>query len=277
MLVDLDHTESLIIVLVDDCLNARRFTCSTITEQQYIIGFSALYKRFCIINQLLFLDLIADKIIKHDLIQIIDRVKVRIALPLIDQTEGFVQTEHTDTVSLVKIGDRFKEFILILCLLQLFTECLYLFTDIFIVHQLFFADCLVIGQNTEALDAECFLDRFKIKEKQVAEHSEIILCENIDAAIICTDLFTGQTERIFVCDEQICQIVVPQIMVKAVIRCHLQTALELRINIPDKLCIVLCLFIKCAEDLSQLYQDRILLHITVHDQFCDFFIHILPP
>ena len=147
MLVDLDHTESLIVILIDDRLDARRFACSAVAKQQYIIGFSALYKRFCIVNQLLFLDLIADKIIKHDFIQIIDRVKVRLALPLIDQTEGFVQTEHTDTVSLVKIGDRFKEFILILCLLQFFTECLYLFTDIFIVHQLFFADGFIIGKS----------------------------------------------------------------------------------------------------------------------------------
>ncbi len=53
MLVYFDHTQSLVIILVQDSFDAGRFASSRITEQQTVIGLSSSYKCLCIIDQFL--------------------------------------------------------------------------------------------------------------------------------------------------------------------------------------------------------------------------------
>ena len=61
MLVHFDHTKSLVIILVQDCLDRRRFTGSGITKKQTVISFFTLYKCLGIIDQFLLGNVIATR------------------------------------------------------------------------------------------------------------------------------------------------------------------------------------------------------------------------
>ena len=89
MLIYLNHAQSLIIILVENGLDAGGFTGSGITKKQTVIGRPSLHKGLRIVNELLFLNLIAGEIIQHHLIQIVDRHKVKTVLILRD-TESFI-------------------------------------------------------------------------------------------------------------------------------------------------------------------------------------------
>ena len=60
MLIDFDHTQSLIIILIQDCFNGSGFACSGISKQQAVIGFLTFHKCLCILDQLLLCHLIKE-------------------------------------------------------------------------------------------------------------------------------------------------------------------------------------------------------------------------
>ena len=64
MLIDFDHTQSLIIILIQDCLNGSGFACSSISKQQAVIGFLTFHKCLCILDQLLLGNLVANQIVQ---------------------------------------------------------------------------------------------------------------------------------------------------------------------------------------------------------------------
>ena len=63
MLVNLDHSQTLVIISINNGLDACGFTCTAVAEEQHIVGFSALNKGFRIIHQLLLLDFITYQVI----------------------------------------------------------------------------------------------------------------------------------------------------------------------------------------------------------------------
>ena len=75
----------------------------------------------CILHQLLFLQLIADQIIQHDCIHIIDRQEINGSVVFSADPECLVESEHAHTVILVESGHMRKEFINVFRILQLFT------------------------------------------------------------------------------------------------------------------------------------------------------------
>ena len=120
MLVNLNHTQSLLIILVNDCLDTCGFTGTTVAKQQTVIRFLSKHKRLCIIYKLFLLDLIADQVIQHDSIHIVDGTEVHAAIFSGLDAECLVEAEHADAIRLVKTSHRIKEFILICCCRQLF-------------------------------------------------------------------------------------------------------------------------------------------------------------
>ena len=120
MLVDFNHTQAVFVILVDNGFDTGRFTGTTVTKQQYIVCFLSLYKRFRIVYQLLFLNLISDQIVQHNGIHIVDCTECKASLRCIINPECFVETKHSNTVVFIKPSHCIKEFFFILCRLQFF-------------------------------------------------------------------------------------------------------------------------------------------------------------
>ena len=119
VLVNLDHAKAIIIILIDDRFDTGRLAGTAVTKEQHIVGSFSLYKGFGILHKLLFLDLIAHKIRKHDRIHIVDRTEKNTALRLFLNTECLVQTKHANSIILIKAGDHIEKFLFITGLLQL--------------------------------------------------------------------------------------------------------------------------------------------------------------
>ena len=64
MLVDFDHAQSAIVILVEDGLDACRFTCSRVAIEQYVVRFASGNERLRILDETLFLAFIPDEIVE---------------------------------------------------------------------------------------------------------------------------------------------------------------------------------------------------------------------
>ena len=145
MLVNLDHAQTIRVKFVDDRLDTRRLSGTTITKEQDIVGGSAFHERLGIVDQFLFLDLITDQIIQHNFIHVVDGDKLNIASILFLDTEGLIQSKHANTIVFIKSGHGSKESVHILCGFQLGRKCNDLFAHIFIIHEFLFLDGMIIG------------------------------------------------------------------------------------------------------------------------------------
>ena len=74
----------------------------------------------------------------------------------------------------------------------------------------------------------------------------------INASVIGTDFFAGDTERIFICNKEIRQIIVPEIFIKAKIGCDRQQTFDLCIDFADQYRIALGTLLKFPENLTHL-------------------------
>ena len=90
MLVDFNHPQTIFVILVDNRLDTGGFTSTTITKQQHIVCLFALHKRFRIVYQFLFLNLISDQIIQHNGIHIVDGTEGKTSLWSIVNPECFI-------------------------------------------------------------------------------------------------------------------------------------------------------------------------------------------
>ena len=64
MLIYFDHPKSLIIILIEDRFDRRRLSGPRIAVEQAVVCLSPLHKRLCVLDQLLFRDLITDQIVQ---------------------------------------------------------------------------------------------------------------------------------------------------------------------------------------------------------------------
>lgn len=67
---------ALIIELIYNSLNACRLAGSAVAKQKHIVGLLAVNKCLRIINEFLLLNLVSDKVIKHNFFHVVDRLKV---------------------------------------------------------------------------------------------------------------------------------------------------------------------------------------------------------
>ena len=160
--INLDHPKSLIVEFVDNRLDACRFSRTTVSKKKNIVGLLSLYKCKCILYQLFLLQLISNQIIQHNGIHIIDCHKINPTVCSRLNAKGFIQSKHSHAVILVKSGYTIKEFVFILCFLQPPAQSLYLLADIFIIHQFFFSNSLIIGNPAETVDPQIFLQSRKV-------------------------------------------------------------------------------------------------------------------
>ena len=229
MLVNLDHTKSLIIIFVEQCFDAGRLSGTGISTEQYVVGRKSFDKCLCIINQLFLLDLISDQIFQKNAVRIVDRQEFHSIFQVAD-TESAVQTEHTNAVCFVEIRNDGENLIGIFGLLDFLADFLHTFTDIAVVHPFLFRNRVVIADRRETVDTKIFFNGTKVKVKQFFEYGEICFCKMIDGTVIGTYLLTGHAERVFIGQQDEGQIIVPQIFVEAILGGKIEERFHLLID-----------------------------------------------
>ena len=272
MLIDLNHPQALVIVFVQDRLDACGLSGSAVPEQQHVVGRKSLHKGFRVIHQLLLLDLVADQVVQNHLLRIVDGQELHIVLVSLD-TEGLIQAEHAHSVGLIEIRDNAENLLLVRSRLDLPAHRLHLFADVFIIHALLFPNRPVMADGGKAVDLQIPLDRAEIKIKQVFKYPEIPLREMIDAAVVCPHLLAGHTEGILVSQENKGQVIVPQILVKPIHGRQIEKSLHLLIDPRGQLRLRAHAVFIILKNTGKLPQDAVLPQIPVQNQLRDFLVH----
>ena len=176
MFVNLDDAQSAVIVPVQDCLDARRLAGTGIAKQQTVIRTAPLYERLCIIDQLLFLNLIADEILQLYMRDIRDRLDLHIVSDM-RHTERLVQAQLSYTEFLIERYHILCECLERLCIRQLIAQLTDPITDA-AVEQLPRRFCTCIMQKFfKHSGLQHALQLRKIAGKQLAEDRKIMSCQ----------------------------------------------------------------------------------------------------
>ena len=202
---------------------------------------------------------------QHQILQadigVVDGQEFHTASVIFD-TEGAVQTEHTDTVSTIEIRNDIEEFIFVCRVCKLFAECLHLFADAAIVAFFRLGNRFIAREDGEAIDAESIFDLGKIELEKLAEYAEIVFGEMVDGAFARASAFGGQRKRIFICDEQKCEIILPEVFIEAVGGGEIKNTLDLRIDTADERRFVGCARTEILEDIRKRKEDRIFAEVA---------------
>ena len=272
MLVDLDHTKSRSVIFVDQRLDARGFARACVAVEENVVRGNAAQERFRVFRERFFLYIVSHHIGKHDLIRVIDGKKFNLAVRIFD-TERAVQTEHTDTVQMVKFRDPIEKFVFIRRLRQLFAECLHLFANAAVIILFRLRNRPIVGQRGEAVNAKRVFQFGKVEVKQSEEDAAIVFREMIDGAFARAFSFGGEGEGIFVRDQIERQIVLPEIFIKAVGGREVENMLDLRINTAHERIFVDFPTAEIAEDIRKRKENRIFFRIAEKEQARGFSVH----
>ena len=136
-------------------------------------------------------------------------------------TKCLVKSQFTNTEFFIKLYHIIHELFRGLCFCQFLRQCTDPVTDPFIKDLAAFIDILIIGDQTAVHRRINLLQFFQIKVIQLFKDFKIMHRECINSAFHRTYDLTGRTERIFMIDQQIGQIIMPQVSRKPVGSCHL--------------------------------------------------------
>ena len=103
----------------------------------------------------------------------------------------------------------------------------------------------------------------KIKIKKILKYLEITLGKMIHTAIVGAHLFTCHAERIFICQQDKGQIIMPQILIKPVHGRQIKQSLHLFINSRRQFRLASDAVLVVFEDTGKLPQDAVLPQIAV--------------
>ena len=110
MLIYLYHPQSSVIIFIQDCLYAGRFSRSAVTKQKNVVGSPSLYECLGILNQLCLLHLIAHEIFQADMLYPGNRFNYRPAAVFIHiNVKRFIQAEFTDPEFPIEFRHRILE------------------------------------------------------------------------------------------------------------------------------------------------------------------------
>ena len=117
----LNNPKSPLIILIGNCLDARRFAGSRLAVKQTVIGRLSLYKGLRVLNQLLLRNLISDQILHVNMKNVLHRhnscLSCKFSGFIMLNPKGLVQPEHPDAVFFVKCR---KEILHLLCTFRRF-------------------------------------------------------------------------------------------------------------------------------------------------------------
>ena len=284
VLVDFDHSKALAVIAVQDRLDARGLAGARVSVQKDVVGHAPLHKSLCICDQLLFLQLVADQVLQLHVARRRDRDQEFPSFVLVVDAESLVQAELAHSVFLVKAGDDvihllFRRLLALFALHRLdpLAQLLDLLADASVEDPLRLSDRRIVLENAEAVHSQRALDRAEIIVKQFPEDPEVAQRERVDAALVGPHLLGYQRKRRLRSGDQIGQIVVPQVLIKAVLRGEVQQPMHLLVDLADQRFPVIVSFIELPADLSQTVQDALFPYSSVNNQFGRKTIHVCSP
>ena len=262
VLVDLDHAQALVIVLVDEGLHAGGLARARVAIEQGVVGAPPGQEGFRVRPQLFLLALVAHQILQHDLVRIINGDKPHAVRPGLD-AEGFVQPDEAHAVLLIMLRHQVEEALLIRGRRQLLAQRPDFLADILVVPALMLINGLVVPQGREAVDAQVPLDDREIIVEQRPEHAEVTLGKVVHRSVQLPHPLGDEAEGVLVGHEQKCQIVLPQILVKPIVRGQVQQPLHLVIDAPDQNLPGRCAALPLLKNTGQLPQDALFPQVSV--------------
>ncbi len=150
MLVNLDHPQPLTVKFIDDGLDTGGFSGAGVSVKQYIVGATTFHKGKGIVHQLFLLQLVADEIVQHNSVHIVNREEGDLILMRLNP-EGLIQTKHAYPVSLIEVCHQGEKIRHIQSSCQLAAQLSDLVADIFVVHPFRLGNGLIVGDVLETI------------------------------------------------------------------------------------------------------------------------------
>ena len=211
MFIYLDHTQSTIIIFIEDGFDTGRFSRTAVPEQKDIVGRTAFHKISGIVHELFLLKLISHQIIQMHMLRTGDGRNLHLFLRMVHDAERFVKPEGPHAESLIKLGHNAEKGLIILCLGQMFCQLADPVPDPFIEYLAVFIHIGIILQNLRHADSEMPIQTGKVKGKQFPEYPKILHGQLVDAALHRPHHFTGRGKCIFPVGNHKCQVRMPEI------------------------------------------------------------------
>ena len=184
-----------------------------------------------------------------------------------------MQAQFAHTEILVKRGHDVHECMLIGCCRQSAARLTDPVTDPLVEHLAVLVDIFIIFQKGQTVDPQRLIDLVQIIVKQFLENGKVIQRHRVDAALHRAHDLTGHAERIFVIDQQICQIIVPQISLKAMAPGQLHHAVDAVIQKGRDILFVIIIAVIIVHDPCHIIQDLAVLKMFKQNQLV-YFTHV---
>ena len=219
MLVDLNHAQASVIVLIENRLNARGFSGAAVSKEKHVVCLSPLDEGLRIFHQLFLLPLIAHQISEVHMLHAGDGLYCHIAF-LPGDAECLVESEFSHAEFPVKFSGPASKFLIASGLSQSLGEFHNPAADTAVETAAFLGAAAVAANHCpQAKILSLFASLVKepqIIGKQPSEYSKIVKCQFTQASFCLPPDFTCHTVGIFVNGQAESQKTVPQVSLKPV-------------------------------------------------------------
>ena len=228
VLVELNHPKAVVAIVVDECLDAGGLAGAAVPVEQHVVRASTFDERLRILPEQLLLPLVSDKRGEPLGVEIHHRQQFHRPVSGLSDAERLVEGECADAALLVEIGHHHEERPLRCALFEFGAEPLDHPADFAVVCTLPLGDRAVVSKYGEAVDSQILLDFREVEEKDALHCLEVIEGEEVDACFGGgSHPFAGERKGVFVGGQQICDVVVPEILVEPAFRRQVQKPFHL--------------------------------------------------
>ena len=278
MLVDFNDTKPLIIITVQDTLDAGGFSSSRISKQQTVVRLSAPHKSLRIFDQLPFGDFIPHQVIQLYMGNSGYGCNDHLAILIMLDAESFMQSKLSHPEILVKLHHICHKFLGAYGFCQGFAHIADTVPDPLVVHFAVSIDILIAAKCLAAAGMKYLIKNLQVKIIKFFKNLKITQCQGIDAALYSAADLAGCTERIFMIYQKLCQVIVPQVSGKAIHASQLHQAIYTLKELAFPVCQLLCSCFICIHQRCHCIQNFSMLKIAVKNAFlcsCHFYFLFL--
>ena len=276
VLINLDHPQALVIVFVDEGLDAGGLARAGVAVEQHVVAAPSGQESLGVVPQLGFLALIAHQIPEHHLVGVVNGDQ-RDPLGAGPDAEGFVQADLPHAVLPVVVGDQTEKVLLVPGRRQPAAQVPDLLADVPVVPPLVLVDGGIVAEGGEAVDAQVVLNGREVIVEQGAEHPEVVGRKVVHRSLQRPHPLGDEAEGILIGHDEKGQIVLPQVFVKAVVGGQIQQALDLVVELPHQGLPGRGAPLPRLEGRCQAGQNAVLPQIAVEQQPGYQLIHLVPP
>ena len=219
MFVHLDDAQPAAVIFVGNRLDTGGLSGSSVAIEQTVIRLFAVDKRFGIVRQLLFLDLIANQVGQLHMRDIGDRHDFSAPVSLFNP-ECLMQPEPSHAVFLIKFCKSLLHFFRRMVQTEPLRKIADPVADTGIVYLALLRIALVEKHDRKLLCSERFCYRLQIIIIKFLENPDIVKRRQIHAAFHAATDFRAAAIAVFLIYQKICKIAVPEISIKTVSARH---------------------------------------------------------